>query len=269
MRQMNFKEAGNGVVYLTSRFFARDGVTIAFSTRFGGVSPFPFNSLNLGLSVPDSKENVIENRLRFVSALGGDCENVVLGEQVHGCKVEKVNEPGSEEILKGEAPGIGETDGLITKVPNIPLMGSFADCVPIFLLEPGIPIAGLIHAGWRGSFKEIAKKAVRMMQEMGGKPDRIKAILGPSIGPCCYQVGKEIYNQAVEIGHPLQVFAFKGQNMFLNLWQLNTNQLIRSGVLEKNIINSQICTCCENDIFFSYRKGYHNTGRMMGMIFLN
>ena len=267
-RRMIFKEADNGVIFLTSDFFPDDTVKFGFSTRFGGVSRPPFKSLNLGFGVADDYQNVVENRYKFVHALGGNPRKVVSGEQVHGNTVSEIKTQGSNEILEGLTPGLKQTDGLVTTVSQIPLIGGFADCVPIFLYETDIPLVGIVHAGWRGSLNGIAIEALKTISMVGGKPENVKVLLGPSIGPCCYRVGEEVYNKACNFTYREQVFARSNPGYHLDLKRLNEIQFIENGVLENNILTSEMCTCCDNDLFFSYRKDQHNTGRMMGLIYL-
>ncbi|OWZ84141.1 peptidoglycan editing factor PgeF [Natranaerobius trueperi] len=267
-RNMKFTEGKNGIVYLTTDFFSSKEVNLAFSTRFGGVSKEPYNSLNLGFSVQDNKDNVKNNRIRFVKGVNCDPERVVFGNQVHGDNIEIIESLGSKGMLINDEMGIERTDGLITLTKNVTLLGSFADCVPIFFYEPKLELVGLVHAGWKGTFSEIGKKSVLKILELGGNVEDIKVIIGPSIGVCCYQVGDELYKKAQGLSYKSEIFLKKQSGLYLDLWKTNFLQLQEAGVLIKNIMVSNMCTFCNYDIFFSYRRGGKKTGRMMGLISL-
>ncbi|ACB84896.1 peptidoglycan editing factor PgeF [Natranaerobius thermophilus] len=267
-RKLQFVEGSNGVIYITSDFFDTEQVMIGFSTRYGGVSKPPFNSLNLGFSVPDNPANVVENRIRFVKALGANPYHAVIGNQIHSNQVTVVKEPGSIDMITNPDSGIANTDGLITDSSNIMLLGSFADCVPLYFYEPDRSLIGIVHAGWRGTWQGIAIQAVEKIKQEGGSVSRLKVIIGPSIGPCCYQVGKELYEQWGKGEDREQVFKNKQGYWFLDLWRANKLLLKRAGVPSENILSGELCTMCNHDLLFSHRKGGKYTGRMMGLISL-
>ncbi len=269
-RNLQLREGGNGVIYVTSDFFPNKKVVLGFSTRFGGVSSSPYNSLNLGYSVADRKENVQENRRRFVTALNRDLDKTVIGNQVHGDNLFEVTLENSwyENYLEDSGAGIADTDGLLTRVSGISLLGSFADCVPIYFYEPNIPMVGLTHAGWRGTCKYISFRTVDKIEAAGGTLQDIKVIIGPSIGPCCYQVGEELYKAWYGDENREKLFFDSKRKLFLDLWKANQLQLIDRGIDAENILVGNMCTACNRDIFFSHRIGGTNTGRMMGLISL-
>lgn len=267
-RNLQLKESNNGVIYVTTDFFSSDHISVGFSTRFGGVSPLPYHSLNLGYSVADDQENVRKNRYRFLKALGCDLEMAVLGNQVHSSNLVLVTEEhlSGREYLDNPQYGIPNTDGLLTNISGITLLGSFADCVPLYFYEPNLPMIGLSHAGWRGTYDQIAAKTISELLKHGGFLSDIKVIVGPSIGPCCYQVGEEIYRGWKENERREEVFYGSFNDLYLDLWKANYLQLIDIGVPSDNILLGNMCTSCNKDIFFSYRNGGTETGRMMGLI---
>ena len=166
------------------------------SCRRGGVSEAPWASLDLGLHVGDDPAAVIANRRRYLAALGLDASQLVTPEQVHGEAIARV---GSREAGRGAlsyADSIAQTDALITDEPGLPLLLCFADCTPILFLDPVHRAVGIAHGGWKGTVRRIAAKTVlRMQQEFGTRPEELLTAIGPSIGPCCYEIGPEVEQQ--------------------------------------------------------------------------
>jgi YfiH family protein len=229
------------------RDFHSGVVCHAFSTRKGGVSQIPFDTLNLGNRCGDDQKSVHENRERFFQSLGIKPEKIAIPIQIH-----------SNNILAVNTPGIyPDTDGLITNVSGIFLVIQVADCLPVFLHDPIHQAIGMVHAGWRGSVLEIVKKAVSAMEiNYNTRAEDLHAFLGPSIGPCCYEIGENVRRQ-----FPENVI----QGNCLDLWKVNQNILIESGVPINHITVSGLCTFCYSDWFFSHRKSGGKTGRMMGI----
>lgn len=219
-----------------------------FSTRGGGVSPSPYKSLNLGENTGDNQNYIDRNRERYFHALDFLPDQLAIPEQVH-----------NDHVLCIQNSGVyPETDGLLTNQPELILSIQVADCLALFLLDPVSGAIGLIHAGWRGSSKQIAKKSLLMMQEAyHSNPKTIQVYLAPAIGPCCYSVGPAVANR----------FASKYLNHGkLDLLQINIDQLLDSGVKTENIDASHICTACHSELFFSHRLSNGKTGRMMGIL---
>ncbi|NLO89347.1 MAG: peptidoglycan editing factor PgeF [Clostridia bacterium] len=237
-----------------------------FTTRKGGVSSPPFDSLNMALHVGDEKEKVLFNRKMVSEALDIPLGDFTSGEQVHGDKVVVVTKEhrgrGGHD-LKDAIPG---TDALITGERDVALTAYFADCVPIYILCPQDRKIGIVHAGWKGTALGIAGKTVKTMKEAFGIKERdCMAFIGPSIGPCCYTVGENVFMQfSHRFGKSRDGFfkeLFQGQ-WSLDLWSANKLDLISSGLKPQNIFISGLCTCCCGDLFFSYRREKGNTGRM-------
>ncbi|ACX52143.1 protein of unknown function DUF152 [Ammonifex degensii KC4] len=230
----------------------------AFTTRQGGVSEGPFTSLNLSLSTGDNPEKVRCNWERLAQALGFSREEAARGEQVHGTKVAVVNFPG--EVFPA-------TDGLLTAVPGIPLVALFADCVPIFLLDKARRVAGIVHAGWRGTARKIVLEALALMQRsFSSNLNDCLVVLGPAIGPCCYLVGEEVAEQFASWKG--KVLVREGDKWRLDLREANRQLVLEAGVPQANVEVLPFCTSCHPELFFSHRRDRGKTGRMAGIVML-
>ncbi|QEK11964.1 peptidoglycan editing factor PgeF [Crassaminicella thermophila] len=259
----------SGVVYFSIPNFDNTGlVKSCFTSRVGGVSKDEYNSLNLGLKTCDKKENVINNYRLICEALDIPMSKLVCSDQVHGDNIKIVTEKDCGKGILKYSDIIG-VDALITNIKNVALVTVYADCVPIFLLDPMKKVIALIHAGWRGTVSKIAKKVVKkMMEEFNSKPEECLAAIGPSIGKCCYEVDKGVIDKFNENFTNLDKFVIsKGNNKYmLDLWEANKIVLKEIGILERNIIISGMCTMCNKEIFFSYRKANGITGRMAAIM---
>ncbi len=244
----------------------RPGVAHGFFLRRGGVSPRPYASLNTGPKGGDRMENVRENLGRVARALALPADRILCASQVHGDRILHVS--GREPSLFGPGDPL-QGDGLVTLERGLYLGILTADCVPILLLDPRRPAVGAVHAGWRGTAKEIAVKAVHTMRDrLGCNASDLHAALGPAIGPCCYVVGEEVArtfaDQEGESGHFLHA---EGPGRWkLNLVGLNRHQLIRAGIRKENIESSPLCTSCRNDLLFSVRADGEPTGRQISIV---
>ena len=239
-----------------------------FSTRIGGISEGAYSYLNLGFKTGDMQGNVKENIRKFVSAVGLNHENLVISDQIHSDNIKIVNcwDKGKGYSKQKDYSGI---DGLVTSVPNIPLMAMFADCVPIFFIDTAKKIIGISHAGWKGTKLKIGEKTVQAMKDTyDSKADEIIAVMGPSIGKCCYEVDDIIMEQfsAGFIDTSTFIFPKERGKYWIDLWEANRIVLNEAGIQNKNIIISGLCTGCNLDLFYSYRKEKGNTGRMGAVI---
>jgi len=265
-------EDQSGITYLSVPFFDKLGVTVsAFSTRSKSAGLPPFYGLNMAFHVGDNPEVVIKNRKRLCQALSLSLESWVAGKQVHGDTVAEIDR---QHLGRGAFDMIGalpNTDGLVCMEPNIALTAFFADCVPIFLLDPVKKAIGLAHAGWKGTVMEIAQKTLQKMQEsFGTNPSDCLAAIGPSIGSCCYEVDAPVLNVVKErlpyakaLIEP--VFGEKGM---LDLWQANAIALKKAGIPAGSIAMSGLCSACNTKMFFSHRKEGGRTGRMIALLML-
>ncbi|MCK8824662.1 peptidoglycan editing factor PgeF [Fuchsiella alkaliacetigena] len=266
-----FKLVGNSELkyYQIEEFVETGLVKQAFSTRLGGVSEGDFATLNLGFHTGDKAEKVIENRKRFCKELGVDARNLVAGEQVHGDAIKIVTKQERGKGALDQQSAIAATDALITAQPGVALSSYYADCVPIIILDPVQQVVALAHGGWKGTLKRIAQQTVLKMQEEFNSPiEEVLVGIGPSIGPCCYEVDEYVINPLQEaFAYWEQLVAEVSENKWkLDLWKSNSCQLEEIGVLKKNIIVSQICTACNTDHLYSYRAESGRTGRMASLI---
>lgn len=224
------------------------------STRHGGISPAPYNALNLGGSTKDAPENVLENNKRFFDSLHIDFENVAKSHQVHGAEVLKVTSAGRYEGY----------DALITNLPNIQLAVTIADCTPILIFDPVKKAVAAIHAGWRGTVQEIVlKTALAMQKEYGTNPEDCLAYVGTCIDECSFEVGEDV---ADNFSSTFKRWDDQRNKFFVNLKSANKEQLIRFGIKPENIEVSPFSTVLNNDDYFSYRYENGLTGRMLATI---
>lgn len=260
-----------------------------FSTRTGGFSRvYGGNALNLGFTKEDSSTLVEKNRAAFLQKLGAVNKNrlwpLVTLRQIHSDLIHCITAP-PEETLAG--------DGLITATPEIILGIQTADCLPVILVDAKKRAVGVFHAGWRGTVKRIVEKGVGEMRRcFNSAPRDIKAAIGPGVRNCCYEVGEEVrttfenqfayadalFHEVKESDHireryPLLFLTSRApghsdlpKKIFLNLAEANRRQLLDAGVSVKNIEISGLCTACNTDRLFSYRKEKGGTGRMLAAV---
>lgn len=249
------------------------GLEVGFTTKLGGVSKNHYSSLNLGLHVQDDQNDCITNRKIISSKTSIPYENWVFAEQVHGNRIEAITDRDRGRGLLSYEQGIPKCDGFYTHNPNIMLSLCFADCVPLYFLEPNRELIGLAHAGWKGTVKNIGGEMVKTwIDREGVNPSEIMAVIGPSIGGCCYIVDDKVITAIQELKlqeYPSPYVQISSNQYKLNLKQLNKNLLLESGIKEENIMVSRLCTCCEKELFFSHRRDDGKTGRMLSFIGIN
>lgn len=252
-----------------SRLFNKYGIKHAFFTRLGGVSEGCFSSLNFAEGVgeyKDSTENVLENYNIAASFFGLEKGDVCRTYQEHTALVEYADE---------SKRGVGITkpkfdygvDGLVTAEKDLLLSVRTADCVPILLCDKENKICAAVHAGWRGTVGGIAKNAVELMVEKGAKRKNILAAIGPCICECCYEVGAEVYREFVETSKEYSRF-FKpnGEKYMLDLVAANRFILEKAGLMVENVVSLDMCTKCNEELFFSHRKNGTNRGTLGAFI---
>lgn len=236
------------------------------STRTSGHSSPPFHSLNLSFNVGDNPKDVLKNRKLLTKTLDIPLTGLTTAKQVHGSDVKIVS-----EALQGKGSvdyngAISATDAMVTNVPNTCLMIFLADCVPVMFYDPSKGVIGVAHAGWKGTLGLVAQKTVEVFRQgFGCAPEDIFVGIGPSIGPCCCQVGQEVVSQvehAFGANHDYIRNKTADGKAFLDLWTANSGQLVQAGIDEKNIEMAEICTCHHPDVFFSHRSEKGKTGRM-------
>jgi len=244
----------------TSPVLATEGLVHGFPERGGGVSTGARASLNLGKRWGDSVENVDENRRLLAAHAGYDPAALAATRHVHGTAVWAVGEP-----LAPDA----EFDGLVCDRPG-PVLGAFAaDCVPILFMDPIARVIGAAHAGWRGTVHGVAAHVVARMTELGARPERIRVALGPSIGPCCFEVGPEVVDQFRSALGDVPELVVRGPHKdHVDLRVALRTTLVRAGVRADAIDDQPPCTKCESERFFSYRRDGKDGGVHMAFIAL-
>ncbi len=249
--------------------FAEDFLTHGISTRFGGVSRPPYDSLNLALQVGDETAAVLENRRRFVTALGLSAATICTPEQVHGSQVYQVKQEDAGRGAFSYAEAIPGTDALMTDVPNLPLFLCYADCTPVLLFDPVHRVVAIAHGGWKGTLQNIAARTVRAMEDsFGTKAAECLAAIGPAIGAECYEVGEETARFFRET-YPAsfsEVLQQENGHIRLNLALMNRRQLEAEGLLPERIDSAAVCTRCNAQVFYSYRAAGGKTGRIAAVI---
>ena len=242
-----------------------------FTTKFGGVSEGYLKSLNLGFNRGDKEDNVIQNYKKVCAALEVPLESVVLSKQVHEMHIAKVHVHdkgnGITKCNKWES-----MDGIYTDEKGITLVTHYADCVPLFFYAPKYGMIGMAHAGWRGTVGKIGEKMIQIWHDQEGIPvDEIQVAIGPSIGYCCFEVGKEVADIFLDTFGQTDFISKDevGEKYHIDLWACNKAVLMAAGVLEENITVSGVCTCCHDNIFFSHRKTQGNRGTLGAFMTLN
>jgi YfiH family protein len=229
----------------------------AIFTRQGGVSRSPFDSLNLGPSVGDDPQRVSLNFYRACRVVETTPERTVACHLTHGADVFVVDHSSRQRVM-------GYGDALVTATPGIYLTMRFGDCTPLIFFDPVRGATGLAHAGWRGTMKNVAGATVEaMVGQLGCRPENIVAVIGPAIGPCCYEVGPDVMAEAAQaFDEPGTLFSRRNgraDRAYFDMWEGNRRQLAACGVAQ--IIQPKICTACHTDLFFSHRAENGRTGR--------
>ena len=242
----------NGLVYFTS---PKISVPHGFSTRVGGVSKPPYDSLDLGPNRGDDPEAVMENSRRFCAAIGADAARTVLSAQVHETTV---------RVVTGDDAGKGlfrerdyTADALITNERGLSLEVFSADCGNLLLWDSKTGAVGAIHAGWRGCAAGIVEQTVLKLQEsFGCAPQNLYAAIGPCIGQCCFETDGDVPAAMQDaLGQEAEAFLRKeGKKWHVDLAGLNELWLLRAGIPADHIDVSGLCTACRADLFWSHRK---------------
>ena len=261
----------DGIWWGTFPRFAGAGFLTACSCRLHGSGTLVPGTLNLALHVGDDPDRVRADRQRFANAIGVDAARFTTCAQVHGSRGEVVTADkvgsGALALQDGVLDGrpvrgtLAETDALITDLPDVPLLLFYADCTPVLLADPVTGAMGLAHAGWRGTAAEIAKKTVAaLVEHFAVRPENLLAAIGPSIGPCCYEVDDGVRDRMP--GY-MEFFRSRGNGRYLlDLWGVNRRQLEEAGVPAARIVTAGVCTEDNHELFCSYRFEKGKTGRM-------
>ncbi len=245
------------------------GAAHGFSTRRGGVSPAPWDTLDLGASRGDAPANVAENVRRCCAAVGTDPATLVKNQQVHGVRIRPVGR--GDVMASPEDPGVAEADGLVTGEPGVCLTIFSGDCIPILLYDPKRRCIAATHAGWRGTAAGIAFQAVRAMAELYGcDPKEVLAAVGPGIGTCCFETHADVPDGLrAGLGADAEAFIHpvpESDKFFVDLKGANARWLVRAGLEPGNIAVCPACTACGREDFWSHRLQGTARGSMASVI---
>lgn len=240
-----------------------------FTTRTGGVSSGIYATMNLSFSRGDEPLNVMENYRRIGEVLGTDPEHMVASRQTHTTNIHLVTEMDCGNGI-GRTSSYEDIDGLATDVPGIALVTYYADCVPLYFVDPVHRAIGLAHSGWRGTVAGMGACMVQFMQEhFHSRPEELVTAIGPSICADCYEIGEEVAEQFR--GHFPEEVLEKGKapgKYQLDLWQANRSILLNEGVLPEHIAVTDICTCHNPEYLFSHRASHGQRGNLAAFLML-
>lgn len=228
-----------------------DGARAAFSTRLGGVSEAPFDSLNLGVLTDDDTGAVVENRRRLASALSLDPARIPIGLQVHGTGIARHDGPQQPSPFAEPGSENPPADGHVVTGPGLAPLVFTADCLPVALAGPGG--VAMLHCGWRGLAGAILAAGAAAI---GAR----SAAIGPGIGPCCYEVGEEVLDRFSGLGEGI------AEGRMLDLAEVARRLLAEAGV--ERVESAGLCTSCEAELFFSHRRDRGRTGRQAGLAWI-
>ncbi len=260
------------VRYFTFPMFdAEEWVVHGFSTRSGGVSDGDCSQMNLSFSRGDDPQNVMENYRRIAAAIGFDDRAVVCSDQTHTVNVRIVT---AEDCGKGYIypKDYSDIDALVTNDPAVVLATFYADCVPLYFIDPIHKAIGLAHSGWKGTVHNIAAETVKVMKEQfGSEPADILAAIGPSICQDCYEVSEDVIEQFRQ-AYPKKLWTCLFENgrvegkYQLNLWEACRQNLMGAGILPEHIEVTDVCTCCNPEILFSHRASRGKRGNLAAFL---
>lgn len=262
----------NEVTYLTYPAFEElSGFYHGFSTRLGGVSEGIYASMNLSFTRGDDEACVMENYRRIAAAIGFSADTAVCGDQTHTARVRVVTE---EDAGKGVIceKDYHDVDGLVTNAPGLTLTTFYADCVPLFFIDPVHKAIGLSHSGWRGTVSRIGAETLRVMKkEFGTSPKDVYAAIGPSICQDCYEVSEDVafrfYEEFPAYREDISLLYQKENGKYqLNLWRANEIVLTEAGIQKQQLAFPGICTCCNPEFLFSHRASQGKRGNLAAFL---
>jgi YfiH family protein len=258
-----------GINYISLEDWLSEGVNLAFSARQGGVSEGVYNSLNMGLHVGDQPGLVLENRSRYLNIFDARLDDVVCCQQVHGNHVTRIDRIDRGRGARDLEDAVIGCDSMITNSPGVYLLSFYADCVPVYFYDPVNRAIGMAHCGWKGTLGKIAPNTLAAMnREYNTSPDDVRIFIGPGIGPCCFEVQPDLaakVNAEFNILHDIIINKNKGIFTW-DLQETNNQLLINCGVKPSHICVCRLCTSCNIENFYSYRKEKSNTGRMGALL---
>ena len=258
----------DGVPFLSYPMLEETGIVHhGFSTKLGGVSKGCWATMNISTTRGDDPEDVEENQRRIARAIGVKPEDMTFTNQTHTTNV---------AVVRAEDKGrrFMETDGMITNVPGICLVTFYADCVPLYFVDPVKKAIGLSHSGWRGTVGNIAQVTVdALIREYNANPAYIKAVIGPGICRGCYEVSEDVAVQFQKKYLPQEAEHIVTPGKRVGKYQLdlqlaNYYNLIHAGIHPEHIAVADVCTCCNSDLLFSHRATKGRRGILCGMMYI-
>lgn len=243
----------------------------AFTTREGGVSKGIFESLNLSFTRGDDPDAVKENYRRIAAAFGKEETDIVCSDQTHTTNVVRVDGSCGGYGITRERP-YTDVDGLVTDEPGLILATFYADCVPLYFVDPVHRAIGLSHSGWRGTVARMGQATLtKMREEFGTDPKDVYAAIGPSICQACYEVSEDVADAFKEAfaGHEREILLDKGNGKYqLDLWRSNEIVMLDAGIKREHLAVTNICTCCNERLLFSHRASKGKRGNLGAFLML-
>jgi polyphenol oxidase len=261
----------DGVRALVCAPLEQAGFINGFSTRGGGISPMPQDSLNLAGFNEDTAENILENRRRFLKLFRGEWSLAGCW-QVHGADIRVVREAAEAQSRPYATGDEDRCDALVSDRTQTLLGVKTADCVPVLLGDPRTGAFAAVHAGWRGTLASICIQTVkRLHREYDSRPEDLRVAIGPAAGVCCYEVGDDVIDAfKARFSGAAELFtATRAGHARIDLFQANRDQLLGVGVAAEKIHTSPHCTMCRTETYFSYRREktlHGKVGRLMAVI---
>ena len=246
-------------------------ITHAFTTRMGGVSTGDCTSMNLSFTRGDDEAAVRENYRRIAAALGTDAKQFVCSDQTHTTNVRRATkaDAGKGVVIPKDYTDV---DGLITNEPGIVLSTFYADCVPLYFVDPVHRAIGLSHSGWRGTVNKMGQVTIEAMKrEFGSKPEELYCAIGPSICQDCYEISRDVAEEFMKAfpKHVNDILIQKSEEKFqLDLWKANEIVMLESGVLPEHLAVTNICTCCNPTELFSHRASKGKRGNLAAFLMI-
>ena len=246
-------------------------ITHAFTTRMGGVSTGDCTSMNLSFTRGDDEAAVRENYRRIAAALGTDAKQFVCSDQTHTTNVRRATkaDAGKGVVIPKDYTDV---DGLITNEPGIVLSTFYADCVPLYFVDPVHRAIGLSHSGWRGTVNKMGQVSIEAMKrEFGSKPEELYCAIGPSICQDCYEISRDVAEEFMKAfpEHVNDILIQKSEEKFqLDLWKANEIVMLESGVLPEHLAVTNICTCCNPTELFSHRASKGKRGNLAAFLMI-
>ena len=251
-----------------------------FTTRLGGVSEGIFSSMNVSFTRGDERSAVEKNYKRLAEAMQAEYEKFVFTDQTHTANVRKVTGTDAGKGIVSELD-YKDVDGLITNEPGLVLSTFYADCVPLYFIDPVHRAIGLSHSGWRGTVGRMGKVTIEaMVREYGSEPADMICAIGPSICQDCYEISADVAEEFIKefAGHESEILKESPKNVHitevadkkyhLNLWRVNEIILLEAGVKAENIAVTDVCTCCNSEVLYSHRASKGQRGSLGAYMYL-